>query len=70
MEGKLIQFRHYKVWRSRVTSKYTIHDTNTDDTCSSCVQHDVHDHAMSEPTGHLSPSEDVNKLSGFKPGLL
>lgn len=43
MEGKLIQPKHYKVWRSRITSTYNQHHTNTDDTCSSFVQHDVHD---------------------------
>lgn len=28
-----------------ITSTYSIHHTNTDNTCSSCVQHDAHDHA-------------------------
>lgn len=45
MEGKLIQSKYYKVWHSRVTSTYGIHHTNTDDTCGSCVQHDVRGHA-------------------------
>lgn len=68
MEGRLIS-KNYKVWRLRITSTYsTHHHTNTDDTCSSCVQHDAHDHAWLNWLVYFSPSEVVNKLGWFKPG--
>lgn len=50
MEGKLIQSKYY-VWRSRITSTYSLHHTNTGNNCSSCVQHDVHGHAWQSITG-------------------
>lgn len=64
MEGKLFQFKYYKVWRLRITSMYSkqfINHTNTD-TCCSYVQHDVHDYAWLNQLVYFSPSVQAGLL--------